>query len=104
MKMMFKPKRLHPTAIIFTIFSAIKSGILGLLPLAIILIREGTIKLVFIGLGVLLLLFTIASFLHWLRLTYSIVDDEIRIEQGVFIRKKRYISKNRIQSIDLTQG
>lgn len=102
--MMFKPKRLHPTAIIFTIISAIKSGILGLLPLAIILIREGTIKLVLIGLGVLLLLFTIASFLHWLRFTYSIVDDEIRIEQGVFIRKKRYISKNRIQSIDLTQG
>src|SRR5699024_9574304 len=40
----------------------------------------------------------------WLRYTYRVEEDELRIEYGIFIRKKRYISKHRIQSIDLSAG
>src|SRR5699024_8368307 len=50
---------------------------------------------------IILLAFSVAS---WYRFTYRIAGDELRIEYGIFIRKKRYISKNRIQSIDLTAG
>src|SRR5699024_2033783 len=42
------------------------------------------------------------SFLSWLRFTYRVEDNELRIEQGIFIRKKRYISINRIHKIDVT--
>src|SRR5699024_6653828 len=45
--------------------------------------------------------FSIAS---WYRFTYRVEEDELRIEHGIFIRKQRDISKNRIQSIDLTQS
>src|SRR5699024_3740751 len=34
--------------------------------------------------------------------TYRVGDNELRIEQGIFIRKKRYISINRIHKIDVT--
>ena len=46
----------------------------------------------------------VISGLRWYRFTYQITDDELRIEYGLFIRKQRYISKNRIQSIDLTSS
>src|SRR5690625_3674904 len=41
-------------------------------------------------------------FLSWLRFTYYVEDDELRNEQGILNRKKRYISINRIHKIDLT--
>src|SRR5690625_5656482 len=44
----------------------------------------------------------ITSILSWLRFTYRVEDNELRIEQGVFIRKKRYVPINRIHKIDFT--
>lgn len=46
----------------------------------------------------------IFGFLNWLRFTYRIQENELRIESGVFIRKKRYIPFDRIQSLDQTEG
>lgn len=102
--MMSKPKRLHPTAMIFKILEMIKDSIIGLLPLAVLILRDGFFGYIFyIVIGIVALMIT-SSIIYWLRFTYEVTDDEIRIEQGLFIRKKRYISKNRIQSIDLTQS
>src|SRR5699024_4929612 len=44
----------------------------------------------------------ISSVLSWVRFTYRVEDNELRIEQGIFVRRKRYISINRIHKIDLT--
>src|SRR5690625_7223701 len=44
----------------------------------------------------------ITSILSWLRFTYRVEENELRIEQGVFIRKKRYVPINRIHKIDFT--
>lgn len=40
----------------------------------------------------------------WISFTYWIENDELRIEHGVFIRKKRYIPFERIQSISVNEG
>ncbi|MGM8215375.1 PH domain-containing protein [Bacillaceae bacterium W0354] len=101
---MSNPKRLHPTAIIFRVIEVIKGMVVGLLPLVVLILKDGFLNYVLLGLAALSVLIIISSIIHWLRFTYAIVGDEIRIEQGLFIRKKRYIQKNRIQSIDLTQG
>lgn len=96
-----RARRLHPAAIIFSFISTIKETIFGFGLGLIFTIKESFVYFfVFIFLFVLLL--TIYSLLAWLRFTYYIEDDELRIEQGVFIRKKRYISKHRIHKIDLT--
>src|SRR5690625_3729447 len=44
----------------------------------------------------------ITSILSWLRFTYRVEENELRIEQGIFIRKKRYVPINRIHKIDFT--
>src|SRR5699024_12105312 len=51
---------------------------------------------------IFLILLIIFSVVSWLRFTYRVEDNELRIEQGIFIRKKRYISINRIHKIDVT--
>src|SRR5699024_10954404 len=56
--------------------------------------------LIFAGIFVVFLI--LYSILSWWRFIYYVEGDELRIEQGVFIRKKRYISKHRIHKIDLT--
>lgn len=79
----------------------LKETILGLGVGLIITLKESVLYfLIFVA--VFLVLLIISSFLSWLRFTYRVEDSELRIEQGVFVRKKRYISINRIHKIDVT--
>ncbi|GAB5407855.1 MAG: PH domain-containing protein [Balneolaceae bacterium] len=40
----------------------------------------------------------------WLRFTYRVDGDELQIKKGVFVRKKLYLTRDRIQVIDITEG
>src|SRR5690606_33411208 len=40
----------------------------------------------------------------WKRFVYWFEDGELRIEHGLFVKKKRYIPFERIQSVDYTEG
>ncbi len=100
---MSEAKRLHPAAIIFNFIRSLREAIF--LIIFGYLTFSDTYFLYFILGGVALLLVLIAtSVLSWYRFTYRVEEEELRIEYGVLVRKKRYISKNRIQSIDLTSG
>ncbi len=101
---MSNPKRLHPAAMIFSVIHSIKTSIFSLLPIVILAIGEAKWIYVVIAAGALVTIIIISSILSWLRYTYQLEEDQIRIEQGVLIRKKRTISKHRIQSIDLSQN
>lgn len=97
---MSNAQRLHPVSVIFDFIEVIRHTIYIFIPV-FFGFKDELIYVVLISAGILLILF-ISVFLSWWRFTYRIEADEIRIEKGVFVRKKRYISKNRIQSIDLT--
>ncbi|GAA0286619.1 putative membrane protein [Gracilibacillus halotolerans] len=101
---MYEPKRLHPAAMIISVINTVRQVIFGLIPLFIIAINTDIWKYVLLGIGVLVLLIIVSSILTWLRYTYTLEEDQIRIEQGLIVRKKRTISKHRIQSIDLSQN
>jgi putative membrane protein len=103
---MSEHKRLHPIASVINTGKRIKNMVI---PAAAILFsagRDGRMSLlVSVILGMVIILFTfISGILSWYRYTYRIENDEIRIEYGIFVRKKRYIPFERIQSIDLTEG
>lgn len=102
--MMSNPKRLHPAAIIFDITRTLKQSILGILPIAIVIISNGASFYLMIGIVVVIILIILSSVLSWLRFTYQLEEDQLRIERGIIVRKKRTISKHRIQSIDLSQN
>ncbi|WP_226035141.1 PH domain-containing protein [Aquibacillus saliphilus] len=102
--MMSSPKRLHPAAMIFTVITSIKQLVYALIPIIILFSNDGFFNYVILGIIGIAILLIGHSILSWLRYTYIVEGDQLRIEQGVIIRTNRTISKNRIQSIDLTQG
>lgn len=96
-----KPQRLHPAAMFFNLITVLKETILGLGIGLILTLKESVFYfLLFVTVFIVLLL--IYSIISWFRFTYRVEENELRIEQGVFIRKKRYISINRIHKIDVT--
>ncbi len=58
----------------------------------------------FIIFGVLIIAFFITGIIKWKRFEYWFEDNELRIEYGLFVKKKRYIPFDRIQSLDYTEG
>lgn len=40
----------------------------------------------------------------WFRFTFRVHEDELQINKGIFVRKKLYLTKDRIQVIDITEG
>ncbi|HZG73745.1 MAG TPA: PH domain-containing protein, partial [Chondromyces sp.] len=57
-----------------------------------------------IGMGVAVLFVLISGIIRWLRFTYRIESGELRIEYGLFVKKRRYIPFDRIQSLNVTEG
>lgn len=105
---MSEPKRLHPAAVILnlchTIIQTIKNIIL---PFFFVYIVNSNHTVRFYGaiaLGVLFIWLVAASIIKWRRFTYRIEDDEFRIEEGLFVTKKRYISIDRIQTMNTSAG
>ncbi|MFD1038371.1 PH domain-containing protein [Virgibacillus byunsanensis] len=100
---MSKGTRLHPAAIFFNFIKVLRESIFALV-LGFITFKGDSFFYFILVASILLLMLLVYSALSWYRYTYRIEDEELRIEYGIFIRKKRFISKNRIQSIDLTAG
>src|SRR5690554_1937752 len=96
-------QRLHPVAILFQMMKVIRYAFFYIL-ISFISFKENYLFYFIMVTVVLLVILLIYSILSWYRFTYEITDDELRIEYGLFIRNHRYISKNRIQSIDSTSG
>ncbi|WP_102706449.1 PH domain-containing protein [Terribacillus saccharophilus] len=100
---MSEPKRMHPISIVLRMLKLIKDAIVPLAIAFIALLRDMT-KLFwwspFALVRVILLLSGLFGFLYWYRFTYRMEEDELRIESGIFVRKKRYISRHRIHSVN----
>lgn len=103
---MSKGKRLHPVAIFFLFFAALKEFSFPLLA-AFFFGRGATewdfpFTTYFIIAGFLLLF--VYGYLKWLTFTYEVTEDELKMRQGIFIKKRRFIRRERIYSIDITAG
>ncbi|SDN81657.1 PH domain-containing protein [Bacillus sp. OK048] len=102
---MFEPKRLHPVVIVLNIGKRIKDFIFTFIALFFIWNNGESSKLMlFAAVTIAIILIILTSNLTWMRYTYRLEDNELRIEYGVFVRKKRYIPMERIQSIDISEG
>jgi len=99
---MSEPRRLHPVSAIANCLKQIKELIIPFLVFVVFGSRSDIFQLV---ISVVILAFVLISgILTWLRYTYRLEEGELRIEYGVFVRKKRYIPFERIQSLDLSEG
>jgi putative membrane protein len=102
---MSEPKRLHPIVIVLTIGKRIKDVIFSFIALFFIWNKGDGSKLLLFGASAIAIIgIILVSILSWLRFTYRLEENELRIEYGIFVRKKRYIPLERIQSLDISEG
>lgn len=94
-------KRQHVAAI----FINLTKGLFQLaIPFAIVAFLQGILWIFFIGIAGLILLMGLFSWINWLKFRYRLEDGELYVEQGLFVKKKRYIQKKRIQAINISAG
>lgn len=103
--------KLHPISAIINFLKGLKELII---PIGIILMSrffnqsEGmdfwTDLLPLIIIGVPVLFYLISGIMKWLTFIYWFEDGELRVEYGLFIKKKRYIPFDRIQALNYKEG
>ncbi|MFE8698855.1 PH domain-containing protein [Cytobacillus sp. FJAT-53684] len=99
---MSEPKRLHPISAVISCLKQIKDLIIPFLVFVVFGSKNGIFQLIISA--VIIVIVLVIGILTWLRYTYRLEEGELRIEYGVFVRKKRYIPFERIQSLDLSEG
>src|SRR5699024_6830152 len=94
-------QRQHIAAIIFMFGKTIKELIFAFGVGVIFALREAVHYVYYVG-GAFFLIVLVISILSWMRFTYRVEENELRVESGIFIRKKKYVPINRIHTIDFS--
>lgn len=109
--MMSEKNRLHWVTAVIELLKTLKEAII---PLVVIVVANGIGReksgnfwldnLTLLIFGVFIVFTAVAGYIKWKRFVYWFEDGELRIEHGLFVKKKRYIPFERIQSVDYTEG
>lgn len=102
---MYEPQRLHPLSILDFLVHNVYTLLQALFPLLLIAVAQaGSRRWLWPAMLLLLILFIVYGVLYWLRYVFYLSEQELRLEYGVLIRKRRYIPLERIQSVQLSAG
>ena len=104
--------KLHPISAVINFIKGLKDLIF---PFVIIFVANGfqgdstgvghwTDYIPYIAGTVVLVFLLFSGLIKWKRFVYWFEDNELRIEYGLFVKKKRYIPIDRIQSLNYTEG
>lgn len=106
-----KRYKLHWITAILSVLKSVKDMIV---PILILFFANGSYDmgtgkwywdyLNFMIFGLLFLSLLVTGIIKWKRFEYWFEEDELRIEYGLFVKKKRYIPFDRIHSLDYTEG
>lgn len=96
-------KRQHPIAAVTRVIDVVRQNLVTLLILLFLSTTQENgyfwyILLLTIGFTL------IAGVFGWWFFRYRVIDEELQINKGVIIKKNLYLSKERIQVIDITEG
>lgn len=96
-------RRQHPIAAVTQFLAVVRQN---LVPIVIFLVvgtrNTDNYFWYFFVFGVISTL--VLGILGWVRFTYRVDGDELQIKKGIFVRKNLYLTKDRIQVIDITEG
>lgn len=97
-------RRQHWAAAVDRLFTAIRQNFVTFLILIFVGSRQaGGDYFVYVLFGTIVLTF-FSGIGSWYRFRYRVFEGELQIKKGIFIRKNVYMSKDRIQVIDVTEG
>ncbi|MBO6793948.1 MAG: PH domain-containing protein [Balneolaceae bacterium] len=96
-------RRQHPIAAVTQLFVVIRQNIVPFIIFVVLGSRNSGDYF-----WMIILFGAISTFIlgvvSWYRFKFRVIDDELQINKGVLVRKKLYLSKDRIQVIDITEG
>ncbi len=96
-------ERQHPVAAVSRAFALIRGNLITILIFLFVGAQSENFPFLWwIGGGFGLLL--ILGFANWWRFLYRLDGDTLHIKSGIFVRKNLYLTKDRIQVIDITSG
>src|SRR5690625_4008987 len=94
-------QRQHPVAASIRAFCMIKGNMITILFFLYVRSqRESFSFWIWLGGGAAFLL--TAGFLNWWRFLFKIEDDTLHIKRGIFVRRDLYMTRDRVQVIDIT--
>ena len=106
--MMSEHKRLHPISAVASFVKQLKDLIVPFVFLFVINNRGEKNGfwdyMPLLSMALVLVIVLIFGIVKWLRFTYRLEEGELRIEYGLFVKKKRYIPIERIQSLNFSEG
>lgn len=100
-----KPRRMHPAALIFLAYTSIRSVIVPLIILAIGM-NNGNAqfqKIIMVIVAVLIIWSVADIFVDYFMYTYQLLESEIVIRSGLFVKKVNHVPYKRIQNITTNQ-
>jgi putative membrane protein len=106
--MMSEHKRLHPISAVANFVKQLKDLIVPFVFLFVLNNRGEKTGfwdyMPVISMAAVLVFVLVTGIVKWLRFTYRLEEGELRIEYGLFVKKKRYIPIDRIQSLNFSEG
>lgn len=100
---MYDFQRQHPIAAISRALAMIRGNLITIIVFLFIGAQSESFSfLVMIGGGFILLM--ISGFLDWWRFLFKVEEGEMHIKRGIFVRKNIYLTKDRVQVIDISSG
>lgn len=96
-------QRQHPVAAVSRSFGLIRENIVTLFVFLFLGAQSENFSFMWWILAGALFLLVLGA-LNWWRFLYRIEDDTLHIKSGIFVRKDLYLTRDRIQVIDVTSG
>lgn len=96
-------ERLHPMSFVIAGLKSLPQLALGL-PAGLSFIRDGHLSAILPYAAAGALLSFVFGFLFWRRFRFAVTPTELRIESGLFERRRRVIPLERVQDVDIEQG
>ncbi|MFD0710402.1 PH domain-containing protein [Paenibacillus sp. GCM10027626] len=99
-------RRLHPISILFFIVKSAKDLVYPLIAFLVTTVFRGEVNFVWLVAMITFfaVLLIVMGLLQWLRFGYMIENGALKVEHGVWVRKKIWISRDRVQSVDTSAG
>ncbi len=96
-------KRQHPAAAIDRLYTVIRRNIITFIILLVLGTQSEDAFFAYI-LGFTLFWSFVSGILGWWMFRYRVEGDELQIRSGLFVKRNHYLTKDKIQVIDITEG
>ncbi|GGF89945.1 PH domain-containing protein [Paenibacillus abyssi] len=99
-------RRLHPVSVIFFIGKSVKDLLYPMIAFILTTVFRDDINWLWLfgGIAVMMIIMLTIGLLTWYRFVYYLDQGSLRVDHGIFIRKKLWITKDRVQAVDTTAG